>query len=169
MAATAWASTNMGGSWESIRIPDSSLLRVRQLTCLLIVFVRLSATVPWQCMWMSSQVFIGTSTTALARISLCHSRNFSGGELWNEKRGGTLCAEGDPELMGELINVAAGPAFLPDPTAFHETRSWTGRRIILIAYSVLGCEQLAVASRPVVEALGFSVAPLGLGPFAVFG
>ena len=71
--------------------------------------------------------------------------------------------------MGELINVAAGPAFLPDPTAFHETRSWTGRRIILIAYSVLGCEHLAVASRPVVETLGFSVAPLGLGPFAVSG
>ena len=94
---------------------------------------------------------------------------FSGGELWNEKRGGTFCAEGDPELMGELIDVAAGPAFLPDPTAFHETRSWTGRRIILIAYSVLGCEHLAVASRPVVETLGFSVAPLGLGPFAVSG
>ena len=94
---------------------------------------------------------------------------FSGGELWNQKEGGALCAEGDPNLVGDLIDVAAGPAFLPDPTAFHETRTWTGCRIILIAYSVLGCEQLAAASRPVVEALGFSVAPLGLGPFAVVG
>ena len=94
---------------------------------------------------------------------------FSGGELWNQKEGGALCAEGDPNLVGDLVDVAAGPAFLPDPTAFHETRTWTGCRIILIAYSVLGCEQLAAASRPVVEALGFSVAPLGLGPFAVVG
>ena len=62
---------------------------------------------------------------------------FSGGELWNQKEGGALCAEGDPNLVGDLIDVAAGPAFLPDPTAFHETRKWAGCRTRFLVVSSL--------------------------------
>ena len=92
---------------------------------------------------------------------------FSGGALWVQSSEGVTTAANDPSLTGKLIPISEGPAFLMDPSVPHETRDWTGTRVVLIAYSVLGGERLASDMAAVIEPLGFSLAPLGLGPFSV--
>ena len=92
---------------------------------------------------------------------------FSGGELWFQTSEGVETSESDPSMTGRLIPIADGPAFLMDPSVPHETRDWTETRVVLIAYSVLGSERLASDMSKVIEPLGFSTAPQGLGPFPV--
>ena len=92
---------------------------------------------------------------------------FSGGELWFQTSQGVENSESDPSIKGCLIPIADGPAFLMNPSVPHETRDWTGTRVVLIAYSVFGSERLASDMTKVIEPLGFSIAPQGLGPFRV--
>ncbi|CAE7377990.1 NaCP60E [Symbiodinium sp. CCMP2592] len=93
--------------------------------------------------------------------------DFENGELWFQKVGGDVASLNDPSLEGCLLDVAAGPTFFSKPKDFHETRPWKGRRVVMLAYSVRQCEELRPELRAVAERLGFSVSPLGLGPFVV--
>ncbi|CAE7351602.1 NaCP60E, partial [Symbiodinium sp. CCMP2592] len=93
--------------------------------------------------------------------------DFENGELWFQKVGGDVASLNDPSLEGCLLDVAAGPTFFSKPKDFHETRPWEGRRVVMLAYSVRQCEELRPELRAVAERLGFSVSPLGLGPFVV--
>ncbi|CAE7219633.1 unnamed protein product [Symbiodinium microadriaticum] len=111
-----------------------------------------------------------------------------GGALWVQSSEGVTTAANDPSLTGKLIPISEGPAFLMDPSVPHETRDWTGTRVVLIAYSVLGGERLAsdmaavIVSQKVPKSVGDmffieitsgsaevtkAAAAMGFGPFAV--
>ena len=61
--------------------------------------------------------------------------DFVGGGVWYESRDGLLPCPQDPQLKGDLLDVASGPQWLPAAKSKHCTLPWTGRRCVLVAFT----------------------------------
>ena len=61
--------------------------------------------------------------------------DFNGGGVWYESHDGQLPCPQDPQLKGDLLNVASGPQWLPAAKSKHCTLPWTGRRCVLVAFT----------------------------------
>ena len=96
------------------------------------------------------------------RNNLCTEPNvvlplsrFQGGGIWVE----TTNVSVPLRHIGEVLPVnERAVAF--DPRRLHATQSWTGSRVVLIGYTVRGCERLTEEQRARALNLGFVLPPL---------
>ena len=80
---------------------------------------------------------------------------FRRGGVWVEVQGGAKAIHCKGELrFGEVLSLQEGPKIL-DPKRLHATESWSGSRVVLIAYSVRSIEKLDKAGKEVAASLGF--------------
>ena len=89
--------------------------------------------------------------------------DFEGGEIWVEDLLGNFAevtaAEGN--CLGRDLKVAEGPVIFEAFRTFHFTRSWTGDRLILVAYVTEGHEHLPKDDRAWLEGVGFNLPRAG--------
>ena len=84
--------------------------------------------------------------------------NFEGGELWVESPTGTI----EKQYMGGVVlethcDVASGAPFIFScKRLLHCTEEWTGRRVVVIAFTVMGSISIARNLDNLLGALGFT-------------
>ena len=84
---------------------------------------------------------------------------FRGGGLWVLSEGGsTPLRHKGKELWGEVLPVSER-AIAFDPHRLHATQAWTGSRVVLVGYTVRGCEKLTSEQRAAALSLGFVLPP----------
>ena len=88
---------------------------------------------------------------------------FRGGGIWVQTDSGSVPQEYKGKtLFGEVLPVhERAVAF--DPHRVHCTQSWVGSRVVLIGFTVRGCEKLTEAQRATALGLGFVLPPLDQG------
>ena len=68
--------------------------------------------------------------------------DFAGGEVWTECEGGDSFQVIDGKrIAGRLVPITAEPAYIHAYRDLHFTMPWTGRRLVIIAFSVADHEQ----------------------------
>ena len=84
---------------------------------------------------------------------------FQGGGIWVAATGGrTPLNHRGATLEGEVLPVSQR-AVAFDPHRVHATQAWKGTRIVLIGYTVRGCERLSEEQRAAASNLGFVLPP----------
>ncbi|OLP94891.1 hypothetical protein AK812_SmicGene23020 [Symbiodinium microadriaticum] len=116
---------------------------------------------------------VGFPVSYRDRSSCCVNRNnlsgepnvvlplsrFQGGGIWVAATGGrTPLNHRGATLEGEVLPVSQR-AVAFDPHRVHATQAWKGTRIVLIGYTVRGCERLSEEQRAAASNLGFVLPP----------
>ena len=88
--------------------------------------------------------------------------DFQNGEIWVEQEDGDVW-ETTPAgpRPGVLLEVSQGPVKFDAWRDFHSTRPWSGRRLVLVAYTTAKLDSLSTSDRIRLKELGFLL-PLGL-------
>ena len=81
---------------------------------------------------------------------------FEGGAVWEENELGNVVrpVKGQP-TTGRLLDVSTGPQVLQAHSKFHQTEPWSGRRLLLVGYTVSRLEFLSEDQRNKLRDLGF--------------
>ena len=86
---------------------------------------------------------------------LCPLSDFQNGEVWFASPTGTVPSlDASRNSLGHLLSLRQ-PAWLPAKACLHETRPWTGDRLILIAYGAAKPTSLPQCDREFLSSLGF--------------
>ena len=84
--------------------------------------------------------------------------DFKGGEVWIESEDGeSIQVVGGKQMRGTLVPITDEPAFIEAHSHLHFTMPWKGRRVVLIAFSVAGLEELTPQDYDSLISHGFSV------------
>ncbi|CAE7362158.1 FCPC, partial [Symbiodinium sp. CCMP2456] len=84
--------------------------------------------------------------------------DFRGGEVWIESDSGeSIQVIGGKQMHGTIVPITAEPVFIEAHSHIHFTMPWRGRRIVLIAFSVSGIEELNPQDYDSLINHGFSV------------
>ena len=84
--------------------------------------------------------------------------DFKGGEVWIESEDGeSIQVVGGKQMRGDLVPITDEPAFIEAHSHLHFTMPWRGRRVVLIAFSVAGLEELTPQDYDSLISHGFSV------------
>ena len=83
--------------------------------------------------------------------------NYTGGEVWVERAGGTIPfpVEGRT-LAGVTLPTLPGPAVFAARNELHATLPWTGRRVVLVAYTTSHLQNLSPEAHRFAASLGFA-------------
>ena len=82
--------------------------------------------------------------------------DFTGGEVWVERAGGSTpyAAEGKT-LLGDALSTQPGPAVFAARAELHATLPWSGRRVVLVAYTTSHLHKLSSEAQRSAAKLGF--------------
>ena len=82
--------------------------------------------------------------------------DFTGGEVWVERAGGSTpyAAEGKT-LLGDALSTQPGPAVFAARAELHATLPWSGRRVVLVAYTTSHLHKLSSEAQRFAAKLGF--------------
>ena len=83
--------------------------------------------------------------------------DFQNSKIWVEQDGDHTAG---PQ-PGILLEVSQGSVKFDAWRDFHSTRPWTGRRVVLVAYTTAKLDSLSTSDRICLKELGFLL-PLGL-------
>ena len=84
--------------------------------------------------------------------------DFKGGEVWIESEDGdSIQVVGGKQMRGTLVPITDEPVFIEAHSHLHFTMPWRGRRVVLIAFSVAGLEELTPQDYDSLISHGFSV------------
>ena len=95
-------------------------------------------------MRLHTGVLLSTSVKSLHRHSLCHASD-----------GSVMRPTPHGDLPGRCLDVASGPAMLPNPQQWRMVELWQGRRVVLLAYAIRD-DRLSDADRTALTDLGFN-------------
>ena len=83
---------------------------------------------------------------------------FTNGQIWLEDDKGVVPHDTpEGQKLGRLLDVAAGPVAFPAWERYHATCAWTGRRVVLVAYTTSGLERLSAEHRDFALSVGFAL------------
>ncbi|CAE7224100.1 mettl24 [Symbiodinium sp. CCMP2592] len=84
--------------------------------------------------------------------------DFEDGQIWLEQQGGDVW-ETTPEgrRPGVLLEVCKGPVSFDAWRSYHATRSWKGRRVVMVAYMTDKLGNVEAADLAHLKALGFKI------------
>ena len=84
---------------------------------------------------------------------------FTKGDVWVADTSGNVFRElpDGSVVPGKLLPVATSPQYLPAQSAWHSTEPWSGRRVVLVAYSVGDPALLSSSDRSRLCLLGFNL------------
>ncbi|CAE7480278.1 unnamed protein product [Symbiodinium necroappetens] len=82
--------------------------------------------------------------------------DFSGGEVWVQRDGGlTPFVANGKSLLGDALPTRPGPAIFAARHNLHATLPWSGRRVVLVAYTTTQLDRLLPDSKFFASGLGF--------------
>ncbi|CAE7900312.1 unnamed protein product, partial [Symbiodinium microadriaticum] len=84
---------------------------------------------------------------------------FRGGGLWVLSEGGSTPLRHKGKVFWGKVLPVCERAVAFDPHRLHATQAWTGSRIVLVGYTVRGCERLSTEQRASALSLGFVLPP----------
>ena len=81
---------------------------------------------------------------------------FTNGQIWLEDEKGSVPHDTpEGQKLGQLLDVASGPVTFPAWERYHATCAWTGRRVVLVAYTTSGLGRLSAEHRDFALSVGF--------------
>jgi len=84
--------------------------------------------------------------------------DFEGGEVWVQRSGGLTPYVSDGKtLHGDALPTRPGPALFSARQSLHATLPWSGRRVVLVAYTTTQLEKLPPQARAFAQGLGFQL------------
>ena len=98
--------------------------------------------------------------------------DFTGGEVWVERAGGSIPYSADGKtLLGDALSTRPGPAVFAARAELHATLPWSGRRVVLVAYTTSHLQKLSSEVKRFAAKLGLKhfapQVPSVTHPFAV--